>query len=167
MCFFLFFLPFYSFLKGIKIIFLKNIKTDFQCEIHRGSFVTVPLLKKHTFSDPLVNLISIRYVSASQVQGPTPAPSLRLSGPRHCPHLSPRPRKLFTADELVLRSLRISTFLNQRDPWDLLARNPSVHCIPFPAWFVPRGMMLYTSLRIDVIFFPISGVSLIDSEKWK
>ena len=54
------FLSFYSFLKGIRIIFLKNIKKDFQCEIHCGSFVTVPLLKKHAFSDPLVNLSSIR-----------------------------------------------------------------------------------------------------------
>ena len=39
-----------------------------------------------------------------------------------------------------------------------LGRNPSVHSISCPAWFVPRGI-LYSSLKIDALFFPTSRIS--------
>lgn len=40
-----------------------------------------------------------------------------------------------------------------------LGRSPSVHSISCPAWFVPRGMMFYSSLKIDVLFFPTARIS--------
>ena len=40
-----------------------------------------------------------------------------------------------------------------------LGRSPSVHSISCPAWFVPRGMMFYSSLKIDVLFFLTARIS--------
>ena len=111
----------------------------------------------HTFSEQWVNLPSVRWVSVSQVQCPTP----RCSRPQHCPQISPRPRYLFMAGEAVLAHLCCIWDLTQYPvlrPWSLCLRhtlepsNRSGQLIPeifgekwslCPAWLSPEGDVLF------------------------
>ena len=119
-------------------------------------------------------------VSVSQVQGPTPRP-LR---PQHCPQISPRPRYLSwlvrrCSHACAVAEIELSiqpsgpghcvwdipwsprTYLNN---WYLRSLERNVHCAPWPAWGTQR-VMLYSFMRIDVLFFPFSGISLDNSEE--
>lgn len=142
------------------------------------TFVTVPLLKKHTHSQTVGESELHQVDLCFLIPARPPAPALMLLGLQRCQIISPE--TLFTAAELGLRVLSSAWDWTQYpvlnpcslclghalDPYhtrttDLrsLGRNPSVHSISCPAWFVPRGIISSSSLKIDVLFFLTSRIS--------
>ena len=143
------------------------------------TFVRVPLLKKHTHSQTVgeSGLHQVDLCFLTPAPRP-PASALRFLGLQRCQTISPE--TLFTAAELGLRVLSSAWDWTQHpvlSPWSLclghaldpyhtrttdlrsLGRSPSVHSVSCPAWFVPRGMIFFSSLKIDVLFFPTSRIS--------
>ena len=124
------FLSFHSFLKRIKIFSVFLL-----CEEHKEgfsmwdspwiSFVTVPLLKKHTRSLNYGFIWAPAGGSLLPEARATPTPALRLSGPQHCQQISPHPRHVFTAGDPLLMGLSSGWDWTQYpvlDLWSLCVR---------------------------------------------